>query len=67
MKHHRLAASTEEGEKKCGVRNAERGMGGHGKQKSEVENRSAPVPSIVKSEAHSAIRIPCFLPSSSIC
>jgi len=37
----------------CGTRN-----GGHGKQKSKVENRSAPVPSIVKSKAHSAIRNP---------
>ncbi len=37
----------------CGTRND-----GHGKQKSKVENRSAPIPSIVQSEAHSAIRDP---------
>jgi 2-haloacid dehalogenase len=58
MKRHPPAVSTEEGEKKmrnadCGTRN-----GGDGKQKSKVENRSAPVPSIAKREVHSAIRNP---------
>src|SRR5258705_4116335 len=58
MKRHRPAVCTERSEKKmrnvdCGTRND-----GHGKQKSKVENRSAPIPSIVQSEAHSAIRDP---------
>jgi hypothetical protein len=75
MKRHRPAVCTEEGEKKmrnadcgtrngghgkeenaeCGLRNAE-----HGKQKSKIENRRAPVPSILKSEAQSAFSAVIF-------
>jgi hypothetical protein len=58
MKRHPPAVCTEGSEKKmrnvdCGTQN-----GGHGKQKSKVENRNPPIPSIVQSEAHSAIRDP---------
>jgi hypothetical protein len=46
--------------RKCGMWIAERGLrnGRHEKQKSKVENRSAPVPSILKSKAHSAFSAP---------